>query len=42
VLGFIWFDFDKDGVDWQIESRPALSAAMAADVAGIQLINPKR
>jgi mannan endo-1,4-beta-mannosidase len=42
VLGFIWFDFDKDGTDWQIESRPALRAAMAADVAGIQLINPKR
>jgi hypothetical protein len=42
VLGFIWFDFDKDGVDWQIESRPTLRAAMAADVAGIQLINPKK
>jgi mannan endo-1,4-beta-mannosidase len=42
VLGFIWFDFDKGGVDWQIESRPAVGAAMAADVAGIQLINPKR
>jgi mannan endo-1,4-beta-mannosidase len=41
VLGFIWFDFDKDGVNWQIESRPALRAAMAADIAGIQLINPK-
>jgi mannan endo-1,4-beta-mannosidase len=41
VLGFIWFDFDKDGVDWQIESRPALRAAMAADVAGLRLINPK-
>ena len=41
VLGFIWFDFDKDGVDWQIESRPALRAAMAAGVAGLRLINPK-
>ncbi len=42
VLGFIWFDFNKDGVDWQIESRPALRAAMAADVAGLQLIDPKK
>jgi mannan endo-1,4-beta-mannosidase len=41
VLGFIWFDFDKAGIDWQIESRPALRAAMAADVAGLRLINPK-
>ena len=41
VLGLIWFDFDKDGVDWQIESRPALRSAMAADIAGLQLINPK-
>ncbi len=42
VLGFIWFDFDKDGVDWQVESRPIVRAALAADIAGLQLINPKR
>jgi mannan endo-1,4-beta-mannosidase len=42
VLGFIWFDFDKDGVDWQIESRPAVRDAMAADIARFPLINPKK
>jgi len=42
VLGFIWFDFDKDGVDWQIESRPVLRAAFAADIADLRLIDPKR
>ena len=42
VLGFIWFDFDKAGVDWQVESRPAVRAAVAAGVAGLQLIDPKR
>jgi hypothetical protein len=42
VLGFIWFDFDKAGVDWQVESRPAVRAAVAAGVAGLQLIDPKK
>jgi mannan endo-1,4-beta-mannosidase len=42
VLGFIWFDFNKDGVDWQIESRPTLRAAMAADIARLRLIDPKK
>ena len=42
VLGFIWFDFDKDGVDWQVESRPAVRTALAGDIAGLQLIDPKR
>jgi mannan endo-1,4-beta-mannosidase len=42
VLGFIWFDFNKAGVDWQVESRPAVRAAVAAGVAGLQLIDPKK
>jgi mannan endo-1,4-beta-mannosidase len=42
VLGFIWFDFNKAGTDWQVESRPAVRAAVAAGVAGLQLINPKK
>ena len=42
VLGFIWFDFNKAGVDWQVESRPAVRAAVAADVAGLRLIDPKK
>jgi mannan endo-1,4-beta-mannosidase len=42
VLGFIWFDFDKAGVDWQVESRPTVRTALAGDIAGLQLIDPKR
>ena len=42
VLGFIWFDFNKGGVDWQIESRPVLRTALAGDIAGLRLIDPKR
>jgi mannan endo-1,4-beta-mannosidase len=42
VLGFIWFDYDKDGVDWQIESRPAVRAAVSSAIASLQLINPKK
>ena len=42
VLGLIWFDFNKAGVDWQVESRPAVRAAVAADIAGLRLIDPKK
>jgi hypothetical protein len=42
VLGFIWFDFNKEGVDWQLESRPSLRAALAGDIAGLELIDPKK
>jgi mannan endo-1,4-beta-mannosidase len=37
VLGFIWFDFDKDGVDWRIESRPQVRADLAAAIAKLPL-----
>jgi mannan endo-1,4-beta-mannosidase len=42
VLGLIWFDYDKDGVDWRVESRPILRAAVARNVARLQLRNVKR
>jgi len=42
VLGFIWFDYEKAGVDWRIESRPILRAAIAKDVARLGLIDPKK
>lgn len=37
VLGLIWFDYNKNGVDWRVESRPILRAAVARDVARLQL-----
>jgi mannan endo-1,4-beta-mannosidase len=42
ILGFIWFDISKGGVDWRVESRPTVRAAMAQDVASLQLVDPKR
>ena len=39
VLGFIWFDYDKAGIDWRVESRPDLRAALATDVAGLPLVH---
>jgi mannan endo-1,4-beta-mannosidase len=42
VLGLIWFDYDKAGVDWRVESRPILQAAVARNVARLQLRNVKR
>ena len=42
VLGLIWFDYDKAGVDYQLESRPALRAAIAGDIAGLPLVDPRQ
>ena len=42
VLGFIWFNYDKAGVDWRVQSRPVLQAALARDIAGLPLVNPRK
>ncbi len=38
VLGFVWFEFDKAGVDWRLQSRPALRAVLARDVAKLPIV----
>jgi mannan endo-1,4-beta-mannosidase len=42
VLGFVWFDYSKAGVDWRLESRPPVQAAIAAGLAGLGLVDAKR
>jgi hypothetical protein len=42
VLGFVWFDYNKQGVDWRVETRPVVRAAIAGDVAGLSLVNPRK
>jgi mannan endo-1,4-beta-mannosidase len=42
VLGFVWFDYDKAGVDWRLETRPAVRAAIAGGLAGLRLVNVRR
>ena len=42
MLGLIWFDYNKDGVDWRVESRPILRAAVASDVTRLQLSDVKQ
>ncbi len=42
VLGLIWFDYHKDGVNWRVESRPILQAAVTRDVARLQLSDVKQ
>ena len=42
VLGLIWFDYDKAGVDWRVESRPILRAAVARDIARLPLRDVKQ
>jgi mannan endo-1,4-beta-mannosidase len=41
VLGLVWFDYDKAGVDWRVESRPIVQAAMSKDITRLRLMNPK-
>jgi mannan endo-1,4-beta-mannosidase len=42
VLGLIWFNYDKAGVDWQVQSRPVLQAALARDLAGLRLADTRK
>ena len=42
VLGFVWFDYNKQGVNWRVESRPVVRAALAGDIAGLTLVNPRK
>ena len=37
VLGFVWFNFNKAGVDWTVTDRPDVRAAVASGVAGMHL-----
>jgi mannan endo-1,4-beta-mannosidase len=39
VLGFIWFDYNKNGVDWTFSGRPSVRAAVAASVSGMRLVS---
>jgi mannan endo-1,4-beta-mannosidase len=45
VLGFVWFDYDKAGVDWRLGTRPDVRAAIATGLAGVPLVdvrNPRK
>ncbi|MGE5136805.1 MAG: glycoside hydrolase family 26 protein [Gemmatimonadota bacterium] len=42
MLGFIWFDFNKNGVDWRAESRPILRAALARALSPVPLAGVTR
>jgi mannan endo-1,4-beta-mannosidase len=37
VLGFVWFNFNKAGVDWSVTDRPVVRAALASGIAGMHL-----
>jgi beta-mannanase len=39
VLGLVWFNYDKNGVDWTVDGRPAVRAAIAGSVAGMRLLS---
>lgn len=42
VLGLIWFDYNKNGVDWTIDDRAEVRAAVASELSGMQLATVAR
>jgi hypothetical protein len=42
VLGFVWFDYDKNGVDWSLGDRPVARAAVASGIARMPLARLSR
>jgi mannan endo-1,4-beta-mannosidase len=42
VLGFVWFDYNKAGVDWRLESRPPVREAIAGALAGLRRLDVRR
>jgi hypothetical protein len=39
VLGFAWFEYDNAGVNWSLENRPRLRAALARSVAKLKIVD---
>jgi mannan endo-1,4-beta-mannosidase len=42
VLGLMWFNYDKQGIDWRVQSRPSLRAAFDRDVAGLHVVDARK
>ena len=42
VLGFVWFNYYKAGVDWRLGPQPPVRAAVAAGLTGLRLVNTRR
>jgi mannan endo-1,4-beta-mannosidase len=42
VLGLVWFEYNKAGVNWSLVSRPPVRAALAAGIAKLSLVDVGR
>lgn len=42
VLGFVWFEYNKSGVNWSLESRPLVRTALARAVARLKIVDVSR
>ncbi len=42
ILGLIWFDYDKNQVDWRVESRPIIESAVRSDLRRLPLFAVRR
>jgi mannan endo-1,4-beta-mannosidase len=39
VLGLVWFEFNKDGVDWDLSDRPAIRTVIARGLAHLKIVD---
>ncbi len=42
VLGLVWFEYDKAGVDWALADRPPVRAAIAQTIAKLNIVDVRR
>jgi mannan endo-1,4-beta-mannosidase len=42
VLGLVWFEFNKDGVNWSLAGRPAVRNALVSAMAGFNVVKVRQ
>jgi mannan endo-1,4-beta-mannosidase len=42
VLGFVWFEFNKAGVDWTLADRPAISTALQQEIRHLKIVDVRQ
>jgi mannan endo-1,4-beta-mannosidase len=42
VLGLVWFEFDKGGINWNLADRPQIRTAIARAISHLSLVNVRQ
>jgi mannan endo-1,4-beta-mannosidase len=42
VLGLVWFEYDKGGVDWTLADRPPVRTTVAQEIAKLNIVDVRR